>query len=96
MSLTTADGKSEWVIARLIVRRVRNLAKPAVVGEQGELFPVWRYFRLNSPALSGTGRWSLSAVKKLLDSAPETDQCDATAAQHVSKKRSPDSGNRPT
>ncbi|MGW6791537.1 hypothetical protein [Streptomyces chartreusis] len=36
MSLTTPDGKSEWRIARLIVRRVRNLAKPAVVGEQGE------------------------------------------------------------
>jgi hypothetical protein len=35
--------KSEWVTARLIVRRVRDLAKPAVVGEQGELFPVWRY-----------------------------------------------------
>ncbi|MEU1276423.1 hypothetical protein [Streptomyces sp. NPDC005799] len=25
------------------MRRVRDLAKPAVVGEQGELFPVWRY-----------------------------------------------------
>jgi hypothetical protein len=35
--------KSERVTARLIVRRVRDLAKPAVVGEQGELFPVWRY-----------------------------------------------------
>ncbi|WP_301274508.1 transposase [Streptomyces sp. RKCA744] len=35
--------KSERVTARLIVRRVRDLAKPATVGEQGELFPVWRY-----------------------------------------------------
>jgi hypothetical protein len=31
--------KSERVTARLIVRRVRDLAKPATVGEQGELFP---------------------------------------------------------
>lgn len=29
--------KSEQVTARLIVRRVRDLAKPATVGEQGEL-----------------------------------------------------------
>ncbi|MEZ3183101.1 transposase, partial [Streptomyces pimonensis] len=35
--------KAERVTARLIVRRVRDLAKPPVVGEQGELFPVWRY-----------------------------------------------------
>ncbi|MFE4802056.1 IS1380 family transposase [Streptomyces sp. NPDC056708] len=35
--------KAERVTARLIVRRVRDLAKPAVVGAQGELFPVWRY-----------------------------------------------------
>ncbi|MGW3957143.1 hypothetical protein ACWEKM_41095 [Streptomyces sp. NPDC004752] len=35
--------KSEQVTARLIVRRVRDLAKPPVVREQGELFPVWRY-----------------------------------------------------
>nr|WP_267881623.1 transposase [Streptomyces sp. NRRL S-1824] len=35
--------KAERVTARLIVRRVRDLAKPAVMGEQGELFPVWRY-----------------------------------------------------
>ncbi|MER6105712.1 hypothetical protein ABT115_26305 [Streptomyces sp. NPDC001832] len=28
--------KAERVTARLIVRRVRDLAKPAVVGEQGE------------------------------------------------------------
>ncbi|MER6723887.1 IS1380 family transposase, partial [Streptomyces halstedii] len=35
--------KAERVTARLIVRRVRDLAKPATVGEQGELFPVWRY-----------------------------------------------------
>ncbi|MYU18183.1 IS1380 family transposase, partial [Streptomyces sp. SID8361] len=35
--------KAERVTARLIVRRVRDLAKPATVGEQGELFPVWRH-----------------------------------------------------
>ncbi|WP_326768763.1 IS1380 family transposase [Streptomyces sp. NBC_01591] len=44
--------KGERVTARLIVRRVRDLAKPAVVGEQGELFPVWRYhpFFTDTPA----------------------------------------------
>ncbi|MET8537763.1 IS1380 family transposase [Streptomyces sp. NPDC005065] len=44
--------KTERVTARLIVRRVRDLAKPAVVGEQGELFPVWRYhpFFTDQPA----------------------------------------------
>jgi hypothetical protein len=44
--------KSERVTARLIVRRVRDLAKPATVGEQGELFPVWRYhpFFTDNPA----------------------------------------------
>jgi Transposase DDE domain group 1 len=44
--------KSERVTARLIVRRVRDLAKPAVVGEQGELFPQWRYhpFFTDNPA----------------------------------------------
>ncbi|MFC9624893.1 IS1380 family transposase [Streptomyces sp. NPDC056930] len=44
--------KSERVTARLIVRRVRDLAKPAVVGEQGELFPVWRHhpFFTDNPA----------------------------------------------
>lgn len=44
--------KSERVTARLIVRRVRDLAKPAVMGEQGELFPVWRYhpFLTDQPA----------------------------------------------
>jgi len=44
--------KSERVTARLIVRRVRDLAKPAVMGEQGELFPVWRYhpFFTDQPA----------------------------------------------
>jgi hypothetical protein len=31
------------VTARLIVRRVRDRAKPAAHGENGELFPVWRY-----------------------------------------------------
>ncbi|MGW8437847.1 IS1380 family transposase [Nocardiopsis sp. NPDC055879] len=44
--------KAERVTARLIVRRVRDLAKPALVGEQGELFPVWRYhpFFTDNPA----------------------------------------------
>ncbi|WP_224281738.1 IS1380 family transposase [Streptomyces sp. LS1784] len=44
--------KSEHVTARLIVRRVRDLAKGATVGEQGELFPVWRYhpFFTDNPA----------------------------------------------
>ncbi|WP_331754333.1 IS1380 family transposase [Streptomyces sp. NBC_00826] len=44
--------QSERVTARLIVRRVRDLAKPAAVGEQGELFPVWRYhpFFTDNPA----------------------------------------------
>jgi DDE family transposase len=44
--------KAERVTARLIVRRVRDLAKPATVGEQGELFPVWRYhpFFTDQPA----------------------------------------------
>ncbi|MGA5207110.1 hypothetical protein [Streptomyces variegatus] len=39
----TGRKKADRVTARLIVRRVRDLAKPAVVGEQDELFPVWRY-----------------------------------------------------
>ncbi|WP_165984075.1 IS1380 family transposase [Streptomyces sp. YIM 98790] len=38
----TGRKKAEQVTARLIVRRVRDLAKPATIGEQGELFPVWR------------------------------------------------------
>ncbi|MCY0944755.1 IS1380 family transposase [Streptomyces antarcticus] len=44
--------KTERITARLIVRRVRDLAKPAVMGEQGELFPVWRYhpFSTDNPA----------------------------------------------
>lgn len=44
--------KSEQVTARLIVRRVRDLAKPAAIGEQGELFPVWRHhpFFTDNPA----------------------------------------------
>jgi hypothetical protein len=29
--------------ARLVVRRVRDRANPSTVGENGELFPVWRY-----------------------------------------------------
>ncbi|WP_326652221.1 MULTISPECIES: IS1380 family transposase [unclassified Streptomyces] len=48
----TGRKKSERVTARLIVRRVRDLAEPAVVGEQGELFPLWRYhpFFTDNPA----------------------------------------------
>jgi hypothetical protein len=48
----TSRKKSEHVTARLIVRRVRDLAKPAAVGEQGELFPAWRYhpFFTDQPA----------------------------------------------
>ncbi|MFJ5726274.1 IS1380 family transposase [Streptomyces sp. NPDC093149] len=48
----TGRKKAERVTARLIVRRVRDLAKPATVGEQGELFPVWRYhpFFTDNPA----------------------------------------------
>jgi hypothetical protein len=44
--------KADRVTARLIVRRVRDLAKPATLGEQGELFPVWRYhpFFTDNPA----------------------------------------------
>lgn len=44
--------KADRVTARLIVRRVRDLAKPATVGEQGELFPVWRHhpFFTDNPA----------------------------------------------
>ncbi len=48
----TGRKKAEQATARLIVRRVRDLAKPATVGEQGELFPVWRYhpFFTDNPA----------------------------------------------
>nr|WTB36401.1 IS1380 family transposase [Streptomyces sp. NBC_00830] len=48
----TGRKKADRVTARLIVRRVRDLAKPATVGEQGELFPVWRYhpFFTDNPA----------------------------------------------
>lgn len=48
----TGRKKAERVTARLIVRRVRDLAKPPTVGEQGELFPVWRYhpFFTDNPA----------------------------------------------
>lgn len=47
----TGRKKAEQVTARLIVRRVRDLAKPPIEGEQGELFPVWRYhpFFTDSP-----------------------------------------------
>jgi hypothetical protein len=47
----TGRKKAEHVTARLIVRRVRDLAKPATDGEQGELFPAWRYhpFFTDSP-----------------------------------------------
>jgi hypothetical protein len=42
----------ERVTARLIVRRVRDLAEPAVVGDQGEPFPRRRYhpFFADDPA----------------------------------------------
>jgi hypothetical protein len=48
----TGRKKADQVTARLIVRRVRDLAKPATIGDQGELFPVWRYhpFFTDSPA----------------------------------------------
>ncbi|MEV5880816.1 hypothetical protein AB0L75_42930 [Streptomyces sp. NPDC052101] len=48
----TGRKKAKLVTARLIVRRVRDPAKPATVGEQGELFPVWRYhpFFTDDPA----------------------------------------------
>jgi hypothetical protein len=48
----TGRPKAEQATARLIVRRVRDLATPAAVGEQGELFPVWRYhpFFTDNPA----------------------------------------------
>ncbi|MFD9607582.1 IS1380 family transposase [Streptomyces sp. NPDC059970] len=48
----TGRKKADRVTARLIVRRIRDLAKPAVVGEQGKLFPVWRYhpFFTDQPA----------------------------------------------
>src|SRR5690606_19171103 len=47
----TGRTKAEQVTARLILRRVRDLAKPASVGEQGELFPAWRHhpFFTDSP-----------------------------------------------
>ncbi|MFE2500289.1 IS1380 family transposase [Streptomyces scopuliridis] len=47
----TGRPKAERVTARLIVRRVRDLARPPVQGEQGELFPVWRHhpFLTDSP-----------------------------------------------
>ncbi|MGV9879559.1 hypothetical protein [Streptomyces sp. NPDC003006] len=41
----TGRKKAERVTDRLIVRRVRDLAIPVTVGEQGELFSVWRYHR---------------------------------------------------
>ncbi|MFJ1550944.1 IS1380 family transposase [Streptomyces sp. NPDC088246] len=48
----TGRKKSEQVTARLIVRRVRDLAKPPTIDEQGELFPIWRYhpFITDNPA----------------------------------------------
>jgi hypothetical protein len=36
----TGRTQGEQVTARLIVRRVRDLARPAAVSEQGETFPV--------------------------------------------------------
>ncbi|MEE1743303.1 IS1380 family transposase [Streptomyces sp. JV184] len=52
--------KGERVTARLIERRVRDLAKPAGVGEQGELFPVWRYH----PFFTGTSAPTLKAERE--------------------------------
>ncbi len=49
----TGRPKAERVTARLIVRRVRDLAKPATEG-QGELFPAWRYHPLFTDSPSGT------------------------------------------
>ncbi|MFE3221981.1 IS1380 family transposase [Streptomyces antimycoticus] len=51
-SAFTGRKKREQVTARLIVRRVRDLARPATAGEQGALFPVWRYHPIftDSPA----------------------------------------------
>ncbi|WP_331748090.1 IS1380 family transposase (plasmid) [Streptomyces sp. NBC_00984] len=45
-------NKSERVTARLIVRRVRDLAKPAHHRRAGKLFPIWRYhpFFTDNPA----------------------------------------------
>jgi Transposase DDE domain group 1 len=47
----TGRPKAEQVTARLIVRRVRDLAKPAARNGQTELFPTWRYhpFFTDSP-----------------------------------------------
>jgi hypothetical protein len=47
----TGRPKAQQVTARLIVRRVRDLAQPAADGGQGELFPAWRYhpFFTDSP-----------------------------------------------
>ena len=44
--------KSEQVTARHIVRRVRDLAKPATTCKQDELFPLWCYhpFFTDNPA----------------------------------------------
>lgn len=39
----TGHRKAQQVTARLIVRRVPDRAKPAREGEQGQLFPVYRY-----------------------------------------------------
>ncbi|MGH3952110.1 MAG: IS1380 family transposase [Pseudonocardiaceae bacterium] len=55
-----ASKKSDRVTARLIVRRVRNLAKPTVAGEQGELFPVWRYH----PFFTDQGAQTLQAERE--------------------------------
>ncbi len=47
----TGRRKAEWVIARLIVRRVRRLNPKAVPAGQGEMFAVYRYHAIftNSP-----------------------------------------------
>src|SRR5690606_17670691 len=44
-AVTACPGRrtAEHAAARLRVRRVRDQANPATSGEQGELFPAWRY-----------------------------------------------------
>jgi hypothetical protein len=53
--------KAERVTARLIVRRVRDLAKPAVVGEQGRL-RAGRDVRTLEKQHLGRGGWGLSSL----------------------------------
>jgi len=43
VAFTAFASTKHPVTARLIVRRVRARAEPTLAGENGELFPVWRY-----------------------------------------------------